>query len=175
MIRRTNLALGLSVAALVVAACGGGGATSAPTAGAPTGAAATPAPTTAESMAPATPAATAATGGATIVAQEVGDAGTIIIDGETGLTLYYFEMDVRDSGESVCTGDCLAAWPALTVEPGETPTGGPGVTGEIGTITRADNGEIQVTYNGLPLYFFQGDSEPGDLNGVYDQWILVEP
>jgi predicted lipoprotein with Yx(FWY)xxD motif len=114
--------------------------------------------------------------GATVLAEEVGDAGLIIIDGETRLTLYYFEQDVKDSGESNCTGGCLEAWPALTVAEGETPTGGEGVdASKLGTITRADNGEIQVTYDGLPLYFFQNDTQPGDLNGVYPEWITVAP
>jgi predicted lipoprotein with Yx(FWY)xxD motif len=91
------------------------------------------------------------------------------------MTLYIFTMDVKDSGESACTGGCLETWPALTVDAGATPTGGPGVTGELGTITRADDGTLQVTYNGLPLYFFKNDQAPGDLNGVYEKWETVAP
>ena len=37
---------------------------------------------------------------------------------------------------------------------------------------------LQVTYNGLPLYFFSGDSAPGDANGIYPGWqavVLVAP
>jgi predicted lipoprotein with Yx(FWY)xxD motif len=34
---------------------------------------------------------------------------------------------------------------------------------------------IQVTYNGLPLYFFSGDSKPGDANGNYTNWAPVAP
>ena len=34
------------------------------------------------------------------------------------------------------------------------------------TITR-DDGTIQVTYNGLPLYHYSGDSPPGDTTGNY--------
>ena len=176
MARRAPLLLGLSAAFLSIAACTTQpGATTAPTqatsptqaatSAPPTSAPATTAPTTAPTMA----------ADATVLAEEVGTAGTILVDGETGLTLYIFTMDVRDSGESACTGGCLEAWPALTVAAGETPTGGPGVTGELGTITRADNGELHVTYNGLPLYFFANDSEPGDLNGVYPQWETVAP
>ena len=112
---------------------------------------------------------------ATVNAEAVGDAGTILVDGATGLTLYIFTKDVKDSGKSVCTGECLVTWPALTVAEGETPTGGDGVTGTLGTITREDDGTSQVTYNGLPLYFFKNDAEPGDLNGVYENWETVAP
>ena len=48
------------------------------------------------------------------------------------------------------------------------------MTGTLATITR-DDGSLQVTYNGLPLYFFQGDKAPGDLNGVYENWMTVTP
>ena len=77
------------------------------------------------------------------------------------MTVYVFTKDVKDSGKSACTGDCLKTWPALTVPAGATPTAGTGVTGKLGTITR-DDGTLQVTYNGLPLYFFKNDKAPGD-------------
>jgi hypothetical protein len=41
---------------------------------------------------------------------------------------------------------------------------GAGVTGQLGTLTRAD-GTTQVTYAGLPLYFWEGDKKPGDITG----------
>jgi predicted lipoprotein with Yx(FWY)xxD motif len=91
------------------------------------------------------------------------------------MTVYVFTQDVKDSGKSNCTDACLATWPALTVAAGETPTGGSGVTGTLGTITRADDGTLQVTYNGKPLYFFTNDHAPGDLNGVYENWETVAP
>ena len=108
-------------------------------------------------------------------ATEVGSLGTVLVAGSNGMTVYTFTMDVKDSGTSNCTADCLANWPALTVPDGVTPTGGPGVTGTLGTITRADDGTTQVTYDGLPLYFFIGDQAPGDSNGVYTNWEAVTP
>ena len=52
---------------------------------------------------------------------------------------------------------------------------GDGVIGKLGTITRADDGTLQVTYNGMPLYFFSGDTAAGDANGVYTNWEAVKP
>ena len=169
MIRRAPLLLSLATVLVGAAACSGPGTTTTPATQAP----ATVAPAT---SAPASAApATTAPMEATVVAEAVGDAGTILVDGATGLTLYIFTKDVKDSGQSVCTEGCLETWPALTVAAGETPTGGDGVTGTLGTITRADDGTSQVTYNGLPLYFFKNDAEPGDLNGVYEFWETVAP
>ena len=111
----------------------------------------------------------------TVEATTVGDIGTVLVAGSNGMTVYTFTMDVKDSGESNCTGECLVNWPALTVDAGVTPTGGAGVAGTLGTITRADDSTIQVTYNGLPLYFFIGDEAPGDSNGVYTNWEAVTP
>jgi predicted lipoprotein with Yx(FWY)xxD motif len=175
MARRFSLVIGLSAVLVGAAACTSPGATTAPTQ-ATTVAPATSAPTTAATVAP-TEAATAEASAAavTVNATAVGSAGTILVDGATGMTLYRFTTDVKDSGESACTGGCLETWPALTVEAGATPTGGTGVTGTLATITRADDGTLQVTYNGLPLYFFKNDQAPGDLNGVYDKWETVAP
>ncbi|TMD19246.1 MAG: hypothetical protein E6J07_05525 [Chloroflexi bacterium] len=65
-------------------------------------------------------------------------------------------------------------WPPLTIPAGTTPTGGPGVTGQLGTITRSD-GSLQVTYKGMPLYFFHSDAQAGDTKGNYTGWSLVKP
>jgi predicted lipoprotein with Yx(FWY)xxD motif len=112
---------------------------------------------------------------ATVEAKPVGTIGTVLVAGSNGMTVYVFSKDVKDSGTSACTGGCLSTWPALTVPAGGTPTAGTGVTGKLGTITRADNQALQVTYNGLPLYFFSGDTAPGDSKGVYTNWSAVKP
>ena len=166
MTRRITTLIGMAAATALLAACG----SAATTAGPNTAGAATQAP---PSSAPAS--SSTGSSGATVEAKEVGSAGMILVDPKTGLTLYNFTKDTKDSGTSACTAGCLETWPALTVDAGVTPTGSAGVTGTLGTITRSDDGTTQVTYNGLPLYFFKNDKAPGDLNGVYEFWVTVAP
>jgi predicted lipoprotein with Yx(FWY)xxD motif len=110
------------------------------------------------------------------MAASVGSAGTLVVAGSNGMTIYQFSKDVAGSGTSACTAACITKWPALTVPAGTTPTAGAGATGTLGTITRTDtNGALQVTYNGLPLYFFSGDKAVGDSNGIYTGWSGVKP
>lgn len=99
--------------------------------------------------------------------------GTIVVDGD-GMTAYYFSNDVKDSGTSTCSGDCLTAWPPITTE-SDTPTV-EGVTGEVGTITGTD-GSTQITIDGRPIYTFAQDTAPGDVNGqgVNDVWWVIAP
>lgn len=96
--------------------------------------------------------------------------------GNNAMTLYYFTKDTRASGISVCNGGCAAAWPPLLVEPGAVPTAGAGVLGTIDVITR-DDGMLQATYNGWPLYFWASDVKPGDTlgNNVGTVWFTVAP
>ncbi|MFI5198818.1 MAG: hypothetical protein ACHQXL_00390 [Candidatus Limnocylindrales bacterium] len=112
---------------------------------------------------------------ATVSATSVGSQGTLVV-ASNGMTVYQFSHDVANSGTSACTDKCLATWPAVTVPAGSTPTAGTGATGTLGTITRPDtSGALQVTYNGLPIYYFSGDSAVGDTNGVYTNWSAVKP
>ncbi|HEX7498387.1 MAG TPA: hypothetical protein VF344_07990 [Candidatus Limnocylindrales bacterium] len=160
---RTSIKLAaalLAVAALISACSSAAVATVVPTQVAPA----------ATQAAPVAPAA----GAATVMAKTVGSQ-TILAAGSNGMTVYTFTSDTAGSGKSACSGGCLTKWPALTVAAGAAPTAGDGVTGQLGTITRADDGTLQVTYNGLPLYFFQNDKAPGDTNGSYPNWNLVKP
>ena len=94
--------------------------------------------------------------------------------GPTGLTLYLFANDTE--GASNCSGQCLENWPALTTPEDLEPSAAGGADGALGTITR-DDGAIQVTYDGLPLYYYVGDSVPGDTtgDGVGGVWSLATP
>jgi predicted lipoprotein with Yx(FWY)xxD motif len=111
------------------------------------------------SPAPSTGGASAAAAGVTIGTASSAKFGSVLT-GPTGMTLYTHAGDSATS--STCTGQCAAAWPPL-VTTGQ-PSAGTGVTGQLGTLTRAD-GTTQVTYAGLPLYYWQGDTKAGDVTG----------
>ena len=93
-------------AALLVGCSSGGASASAPAAATAAPVSAAPA-SEAPASAPASAAASAAEGAATVEAKPVGAAGTVLVDGDDGMTVYIFTKDVKDSGKSACTGDCL--------------------------------------------------------------------
>ncbi len=116
-----------------------------------------------------------ASGTAATVAVANGGLGKILVDSQ-GRTLYLFK---KDSGtRSACFGACAIAWPPLRAN--GKPTVGSGASASmVGTTTRSD-GKPQVTYNGHPLYLYQGDSTAGDTNGqgitaFGGAWFAVSP
>ena len=131
---------GLAAAALMIAACGSSSTTSSP--------AAAPAATSASSA----PAAS----GTAVKTTTIG--GVTVLTNAQGFTLYWFAPDT--STTSKCNGTCATFWPPVKGPA----TAGSGVTGKLGTITRAD-GSTQATYNGHPLYTYKGDTAPGQDKG----------
>jgi len=121
------------------------------------------------------PSAAPASGVVTVTAARVGSLGTILVN-RSGLTLYRYTPDGK--GKTTCTGSCAADWPPLTLPPGTTrPTGSAGVgTTALGTIIRP-GGARQVTFDGMPLYRFSGDSGPGQAHGqgVGGVWFVLSP
>jgi predicted lipoprotein with Yx(FWY)xxD motif len=107
------------------------------------------------------PGGSAPAGTLTIGTGTAASVGTFLT-GANGLTLYTKSGDTATN--STCTGGCTTSWPPLTVTAGQQVAGGSGVTGTFATLTRAD-GSIQVTYNGLPLYYWVKDTKPGDVTG----------
>jgi predicted lipoprotein with Yx(FWY)xxD motif len=98
--------------------------------------------------------------------------GDYVVDGD-GNALYVYAEDAPS--ESMCTGDCADTWPPFVTE-GD-PEAGEGVDAMyLGTMER-DDGSMQVTYNGQPLYHYSGDMGPEDTagQGVADMWHLVSP
>jgi predicted lipoprotein with Yx(FWY)xxD motif len=109
-------------------------------------------------------AAAGASGGAatfTVGAASTGSFGTVLT-GPDGKTLYTHTGDSMNT--STCTGDCLAEWPPLTIAAGQQVTAGSGVTGTLASFAGSD-GKQWVTYNGMPLYYWEGDTKPGDVTG----------
>jgi len=94
--------------------------------------------------------------------------------GQTGMTLYTFANDTPNT--SNCTGQCITNWPALLVAEGQEPTAGPGASGALGVFVRDDR-KRQVTYKGMPLYYWQADKKPGETtgDGVGNVWKLAVP
>ena len=99
-----------------------------------------------------------------------GRAGIFAI-GPNGHSLYVFGKD--QGTKSACTGACAWHWPALT-DRGPI-TVGPAINkSEVGK----SDGQVpdQLTYYGHLLYYYKGDTAPGQTNGTqHSDWHLVGP
>jgi predicted lipoprotein with Yx(FWY)xxD motif len=90
-----------------------------------------------------------------------------------GMSIYSSSQD--RIGVSKCSGECRKSWlPVLAMGrllPGE------GVTIQKFGILVYRNGNRQVTYAGMPLYYYVGDQKPGDTlgEGVDEAWYLAAP
>ena len=127
----------IPLTALAVAGCGGGGDATA-------------------SQAPAT----TASGQAKTVNIAKTGLGNVLVDSK-GRTIYLFK---KDSGTtSACSGECAVDWPPVRAN--GKPTVGDGANASMVSTTKRSDGAPQVTYNGHPLYLFEGDQKPGDTNG----------
>ena len=101
---------------------------------------------------------------------EHAELGTILVEAG-GRTLYLRTSD--EPSVSTCSAGCARAWPPLVTR-GDA-VAGEGVDGDLlGTITRED-GSVQVTYNGRPVYYYARDQKPGETDGqeVGGVWFTV--
>jgi predicted lipoprotein with Yx(FWY)xxD motif len=103
------------------------------------------------------------------------DLGTILVDAQ-GRTLYLFEAD--KNGKSACSGACATAWPPLTTTGAA--VAGTGAAKKLLGTTKRNDGTMQATYNGWPLYLYEGDSATGQTTGEgLDQfgaeWYVLAP
>ena len=89
-----------------------------------------------------------------------GDLGTFLVDSH-GRALYLWRADT--GAKSTCSGACAQAWPPLTTT--GKPTAGDGVQASLLGTTKRAEGSREVTYAGHPLYYFEGDSAPGQTAG----------
>ena len=101
--------------------------------------------------------------------------GRILVDSQ-GRTLYLFKADRRM--RSSCFGACATAWPPLRAV--GNPTAGGGTNTSLVATTPRPDGLHEATYNGHPLYRYQGDTQPGQVNGqgvtaFGAEWLAVSP
>jgi predicted lipoprotein with Yx(FWY)xxD motif len=113
--------------------------------------------------------------GKTVITTKSGSMGTYLTDG-SGRTVYLWVKDSMNKSE--CSGACAGAWPPVPASGGVTASGGAKAS-DLGTITRSD-GSKQVTYDGHPLYYYVGDTSPGQTSGQGNdgfgaKWWLVAP
>ena len=111
---------------------------------------------------------------ASVAIADGGSLGPILTD-INGVTLYMFARD--PAGTSTCNGRCAAVWPPLLTD--TDPLAPPDLGGGLDTTIRLD-GSRQVTYNGVPLYRYLGDTQPGDVTGqgidsFGGLWFVVNP
>lgn len=77
------------------------------------------------------------------------------------------------SGQSNCTGDCLALWHPV-IQVGRLVYSAGVQQDKVGFLQRPD-GSMWLTYNGYPLYTYARDFTPGSAKGQGGGWSLVAP
>lgn len=116
-------------------------------------------------------------GGATLRVRQAGAFESFLVDGK-GRSLYVFTPD-EDAGESTCDESCSETWPPYLTN-GEPSAVEPAVDRTLLDTVERDDGTVQVTYRGWPLYRYSHDRDPGDTAGhgveSFDgEWFLVSP
>jgi predicted lipoprotein with Yx(FWY)xxD motif len=100
------------------------------------------------------------TGDVSLAIDDRDDLGEVVVD-STRRTVYAFSEDAAN--EPACDGECSDTWPPLLAK-GD-PAGTIGVeVAAVKTVPRRDGGN-QVTYKGIPLYYYAGDNTDKDANG----------
>lgn len=94
---------------------------------------------------------------ALVQTSDVSGVGDVLVD-SSGRTLYF--ADQESDGTVKCVDACLGFWTPAAAS-GALPSD---ISG-LGTMTRNDTGEKQLTYDGAPLYTFKLDKAPGQATG----------
>ncbi|WEG07579.1 hypothetical protein PU630_09930 [Microbacterium horticulturae] len=113
------------------------------------------------------------TGPKTVLTTVKTSVGETVADAD-GRAVYLYSEDEQGSGKSSCDAACLASWPAVTTD--STDPQGTGIDAKIGEIP-APGGGYQLTLNGWPLYYFDGDTVPKTIKGqgIGGVWWLLTP
>jgi predicted lipoprotein with Yx(FWY)xxD motif len=95
---------------------------------------------------------------AVLIAQK--DPMGLYLTDTSGKTLYYFSRDTP--GTTACGDACIAKWPVFRANPVTAPS--VLKLSDFSSLKRSD-GVMQTAYMDHPLYYFSGDSKPGDTKG----------
>ena len=109
----------------------------------------------------------------TTVTIAVNALGQILV-GPDGKTLYGFTPD-EAAGKPTCNTGCIENWPALTVPAGTDFTVGTGLDKSKFKLVARDDGTMQVQVGNYPLYYFGGDTAPGQTSGQgkFSKWYVA--
>jgi predicted lipoprotein with Yx(FWY)xxD motif len=115
---------------------------------------------TSSSLSPAAPQPSRGAGAAAVKTASVSSLGASVLVDPRGLTLYH--LSGEQNGKWICTSTaCVKAWHPVAAPTDGAPSGD---VGSLGTIKRP-GGAVQVTFKGMPLYSFVGDTKPGEAKG----------
>lgn len=108
-------------------------------------------------------------------AARAGALDPVVVNG-AGFTLYRFDNDTANPSKSTCNDACATTWPPVVVAPGGRIFIDGVKKSDVGVVKR-DDGKLQVTIGGWPVYRFNKDLKPGDTNGqgVGGTWFGVTP
>ena len=155
----------LAIVAAALAGCGGSSGTA----------------STTTSAVSSTPATAKSTSSLVIGTYKTPEDGTLIT-GTNNRTLYVLNADEKSTSahqkSSTCTGACATVWPPV-LSSGTPTVAGKANASLIGLTTRSD-GTKQVTYNGLPLYYYAADTKAGEAEGnhfkdSFGLWVGMLP
>ena len=92
--------------------------------------------------------------------------GRDVVATEAGRVVYTFDVD--DGDISNCYDACAKTWPPVLIKDATA------LKAPMSATKRKD-GSLQLVLEGQPLYFFKGDSNPGDIkgDGLGNVWHII--
>jgi len=110
----------------------------------------------------------------TVIRTAASNYGTMLFD-ESGQAIYLFDRETSDRPR--CYGPCADAWPPVLTT-GEPQAGRQARSGLLAT-TKREDGTLQVTYAGHPLYYYAHEGKNQVLCHDVDEfggtWLVVRP
>jgi predicted lipoprotein with Yx(FWY)xxD motif len=93
--------------------------------------------------------------------------GRDIVAHPSGRVVYTFDPDTTNV--SNCYDACARTWPPVIMQSAA------GLQAPMG-VTKRKTGELQLTMEGNPLYFYIGDSAAGDIkgDGLGNVWHIIQ-